>query len=275
MDARAAIRDLELWPEPPRVEAILAGYTNENFRVRSGGRSYFARAGRDLPHHGISRRNEALCSGMAARAGVAPEVVHARDGVLVTRFVEGRSLRIGAAPDRETLIAIGRLLAGVHRVPALPELPPVDLAGACRSYLALPGSERLAPEDRERLEAIVEGAPAPGAECFVHGDAFPENFIDDGRRLWLVDWEYAGRGRAAADLAYVAMNFDLTEEGLQALLEAHGGPVDGNEVRGLLPVAAARDILWCLSEIDARGLSEKLADYTRECCRRLGVAWKE
>src|SRR5262245_21214028 len=86
-DARAIILSLNLWPEAPRIDPIPAGFTNENFRVFAGGQAYFARAGSDLPHHGISRRQEARCAGIAARAGIAPEVIHARDGVLVTRFI--------------------------------------------------------------------------------------------------------------------------------------------------------------------------------------------
>jgi aminoglycoside phosphotransferase (APT) family kinase protein len=149
----------------------------------------------------------------------------------------------------------------------------MDLAGACRRYLALPGSARLEAADRRRLDDLLDRAPVLGAECFVHGDAFPENFIDDGRRLWLIDWEYAGRGHPAADLAYVAMNLELPAAGIRALLAAHGGGVDFLTVQALLPVAAARDLLWCLSEIEARGLRPALGDYTGQCCRRLGVRW--
>jgi len=273
MDAKAIIRGLALWPETPRVDVIPAGYTNENFRVLAAGQLYFARAAEDLPHHGISRGNEALCARIAADAGIAPELVYARDGVLVTRFVEGRTLRLGEAPADATLTGIGRLLAEVHRLPARPELKQVDLVSACRGYLALPGSDRLRPADRKRIEALLERGPARCPECFVHGDAFPENFIDDGRRLWLVDWEYAGRGNPAGDLAYVAMNLELSEDGIRALVKAHGSSVDWNAVRELLPVAAARDILWCLSEIETRGLTKRLEGYTRQCCRRLSMEW--
>jgi len=271
MGARDIIRGLALWPETPRIEEIRAGYTNENFRVLSGGKVYFARAAGDLPHHGISRRNEARCATIAAEAGIAPEVLHARDGVLVTRFVEGRTLRLGEAPPAATLTAIGRLLGEVHRLPAAPELARADLADACRTYLSQAGSSRLRAPDRKRIEGVLDDAPRPARECFVHGDAFPENFIDDGRRLWLVDWEYAGRGSAGDDVAYAAMNLELGDEGIRTLLDAHGGAVDGNAVRALLPVAAARDVLWCLSEIEARGSTKALEDYTRRCCRRLGV----
>ena len=271
MGARDIIRGLALWPETPRIEEIRAGYTNENFRVLVAGKTYFARAAGDLPHHGISRRNEARCATIAAEAGIAPGLVHAGDGVLVTRFVEGRALKLGQALPSATLAALGRLLAEVHRVSAPPDLAQADLAGACRTYLAGPAGHRLGAPDRKRIESLLDDAPRSSRECFVHGDAFPENFIDDGLRLWLVDWEYAGRGSAEADLAYLAMNLDLPEDGMRALVEAHGGPVDTSAIRALLPVAAARDVLWCLSEIEARGMTEELRAYTRLCCRRMGI----
>jgi len=44
-----------------------------------------------------------------------------------------------------------------------------------------------------------------------------------------------------------------------------------NAVQALLPVAAARDVLWCLSEIEARGVTEELEVYARRCCGRLGI----
>ena len=272
-EARAIIRGLDLWPAPPRLEPIAAGYTNENFRVLAAGETYFARAGTDLPHHGISRRDEAACARLAAGAGIAPEVLHARGGVLVTRFIAGKTLKMGEALDDATLVRVGRLLAEVHRLPAPPELKEANLAGACRRYLDLPGSARLPADDRRRLEELLARAPALEAWGLAHGDAFPENFIDDGRRLWLVDWEYAGRGHPASDLAYVAMNFGLAAGGIRKLLAAHGGAVDLPTVEALLPLAAARDFLWCLIEVAARGLTAALDGYARLCGRRLGLAW--
>jgi aminoglycoside phosphotransferase (APT) family kinase protein len=271
MDPKAVLRGLELWSETPRIEVIPAGYTNRNFRVLAAGETYFARLGSDLPHHRISRRNEARCARSAARAGIAPEVVYAREGVLVTRFVEGKTLRMGERPGPDTLAALGRLLARVHRLPVPPGLGEAGLVAACRAYLELPAIRRLERQDRERIERIVEKAPALASNCLVHGDAFPENFIAGPRRMWLVDWEYAGRGHPAFDLAYAAMNLDLSEDGVRTLVAAHGGSVEPGLVRELAPVAAARDLLWCLSEIEARGITRPLRSYTRRCCERLGV----
>src|SRR5262249_58985230 len=102
MDARAIILSLNLWPEAPRIDPIPAGFTNENFRVFAGGQAYFARAGSDLPHHGVSRRQEARCAGIAARAGGAPQGIHGPDGGLGPRVLEGRTRTLCRTPTPAT-----------------------------------------------------------------------------------------------------------------------------------------------------------------------------
>jgi aminoglycoside phosphotransferase (APT) family kinase protein len=52
----------------------------------------------------------------------------------------------------------------------------------------------------------LEAAQAPLPMVFGHHDLLPGNFIDDGKRLWLIDWEYAGFGTAMFDLANLATN---------------------------------------------------------------------
>ena len=41
---------------------------------------------------------------------------------------------------------------------------------------------------------------------FGHHDVLPTNFMDDGQRLWLIDWEYGAFGTAMFDLASIAAN---------------------------------------------------------------------
>ena len=48
--------------------------------------------------------------------------------------------------------------------------------------------------------------------------------MDDGDRLWLVDWEFAGAGDGMFDLATVAQAANLDTDGEHALLEEYGLP---------------------------------------------------
>ena len=47
---------------------------------------------------------------------------------------------------------------------------------------------------------------------FGHNDLLAANFIDDGKRLWLLDWDYAGYNAALFDLANLSSNNELTPE---------------------------------------------------------------
>jgi thiamine kinase-like enzyme len=246
------------------------GRTNVNYRVDAGGERFFARVAGDLPHHGIVRTREALCVSLAAELGVAPPVVHARDGVLVQHYVEGETLRQGemVAPARLDRIVDVMRRAHTGRLPA--DVADVNPVAWSRFYLDRLASDVLAPKQRERLEAILAAAPKGTLAGLTHTDLIPENFIDDGRRIWLIDWEYAGLGDPATDLANLAMNFALDREALSRAIARHGG-ADPQTVHGLRDAVVVREALWCLVQIQVGGLRGDLAAYTRLCLGRLGI----
>ena len=57
--------------------------------------------------------------------------------------------------------------------------------------------------------------------CFGHNDLLAGNFIDDGRRLWLIDWDYAGFNSPLFDLANLASNDEFPDKLEQELLEMY------------------------------------------------------
>ena len=59
------------------------------------------------------------------------------------------------------------------------------------------------------LAAEVERARGPVPERPCHNDLLTANFIDDGTRIRIVDWEYAGMGDVYFDLANFAVNNGL------------------------------------------------------------------
>ncbi len=271
MFAEKIIRDLEIWSEPPRVVPISRGYTNQNFFIDVAGRSYFGRVSTDVPRHGISRIDEAVCVRLAADAGLAPAVTYARNGIVITQAVNGQPLQSDEMAAT-TLRRIARLLAKVHDIEPPREIKSFDPIAACRRYLDQLRTHRTVVHNQQQFETILAAAPQLESNCLIHGDAFYENFIDDGQRLWLIDWEYAGRGDPAVDLAFVAMNFDLNLEQTKFLATSHGGDIPAAKVFLLMPVAALRDVLWCLAETEANSSTEVLAEYARKCLSRLGIS---
>jgi len=133
----------------------------------------------------------------------------------------------------------------------------------------LPGWLELA----DRLEA----AQCPLPIVFGHNDLLPANFLDDGHRLWLIDFEYAGFSTAMFDIAGAASNAEMTGDQAQVLLEAAlGSRPDASVTRSMHAMQCAsllRETMWSLvSELYLDAPGANYETYTAENLARLDAA---
>src|SRR3546814_1214018 len=77
------------------------------------------------------------------------------------------------------------------------------LAVLDRQQAKLPEGYHGVVEAAQPLRAALDANPLPLAPC--HCDPLCENFLDDGRRLWIVDWEYSGMNDPLWDLGDVSV----------------------------------------------------------------------
>ncbi len=267
MTAQTLLAGLPIWRETPELTPIEEGRTNRNFLIRDGNARYFGRVGVDLPHHGISRANERLCSELAARAGVAPEVFFAAEGILITSFIEGDTLRPASMHTPAVLRETAELLRRLHSQPIETSglIPRCGVAMALAYHDALP--EDVLPVSRERLVERL-GACEPGGSCLVHCDIIPENLIRGPEGLRLIDWEYGGVGIAEIDLASVIVNADLDSTEAAFFLAAYGA-CDKLKVEQQRVALVVREALWCLTQTRHGGATKDLVSYTRICIERM------
>lgn len=270
MSEEARLAALPLWHGRPEIRPIAAGRTNRNYLVEYQERRYFARIGAEIPQHGISRAAERTCAMLAAGAGIAPEVVYAKDGILVTAYVEGETLDLNSARDAGLMAQIAALLRRLHAIPAPADLPVFCPIAAARRYLtALP--QQALPAPRAQIAARLDSLRQPPARCLVHGDLIPENFIRTRQGILLIDWEYAGSGAPETDLALAVSNFALAESDADAFVAAYGG-ADRDVIADLRVAAIIREALWCLAQARLGGNVGDLPRYTALCLQRLAEA---
>lgn len=282
--ARARAANLTIWNGTVEPEALPGGITNTNFVVADRGEKFVVRIGDDIPVHGLLRFNELAASRAAFAAGVSPEVVHAEPGVLVLRFVEGRSLAAEDVREPAQLRRIVPLLKRVH------EEIPRHLEGAALIFWVFQvlrdyrrslrqGASRMVPA-LPRLESVadeLEAAVGPVRIVFGHNDLLAANFIDAGDRLWLVDWDYAGFNSPLFDLANLASNSEFAENGEKWLLEAYfEEPVGDRMWRRYAAMKCAsllREAMWSMiSEIHST-LDFDYVAYTEENMARFERAF--
>lgn len=254
--ARAA--GLGCWETPVRPVPLPGGISNSNFSVEHGGRRYVVRIGDDVPEHAVWRFNELTVARAAHAAGLSPAVRHHEPGALVLDFiVGGRPLAPAETAAPETLARIVELTRRCHRdLPLHLEVPgPMFwVFHANRRYARQ--IERDGGRLRGRLPALMEWNDACERQVgtirpvFCHNDLLAANLIDDGERLWLIDWEYGGWNDALFDLANLASNNGFHEAAELQLLALYFGEEPRPErlarFAAMKAASLLRETLWSL-----------------------------
>jgi thiamine kinase-like enzyme len=213
---------------PRTVAPLTGGLTNFNFKVVTPSQTAVVRiSSKDSALLSIDRDVEYRNSQAAADGGAAPAVLDylPNEGVLVIEFVEGRTLAADDLQDGATLERIADACRVLHHGPRF--VNTFDMFALQQAYLRivmdrgfrlpsryldlLPAADRIA----QALQAQDDGT----VPC--NNDLLAANFIDDGARLWLIDYEYSGNNDACFELGNICSEAHLSLEQLEHLVVAY------------------------------------------------------
>ena len=275
---------LPCWSGKVDPVPLLGGITNKNYLVSNRGQKFVVRLGEDIPVHGVLRFNELSASRAAFEAGISPEVIYAEPGALVLRYIEGRALTAELVRDPALLAAALDLIKRCHqhvprhlRGPALMFWVFHIIRGYAIELNAR--ASRHAGLLRELLERAgrLESELGPVSIVFGHNDLLPANFIDDGKRLWLIDWDYAGFNSPLFDLGGLVSNNELDAAQTRFVLERYFGSADADLERRLAAMKCAsllREAMWSMvSEIHSSIQFDYVA-YTSDYLARFNRAYQ-
>lgn len=246
-----ALRALEPQLGPPESAPVPldGGITNRNYRVRFRGRDCVVRLpGKDTELLGIDRRAERAATEAAAALGIGPDVIafEPERSCLVTGFIEARPVTAEELRGR-----IGEVAAALRAIHSGPQLP--------ATFSPFERTERYERTARERGGVIPAAYPKVRAiadeiaavldyePVLCHNDLLTANFLDDGERLRILDWEYAGMGDRFFDLANFSNHHDLSVEEMETLLTAYFGESTAGRlarVQLMRPMAAFWEAMW-------------------------------
>jgi thiamine kinase-like enzyme len=217
------LQQLPCWKGEISFQPLSGGITNVNYLVtdRDGDREsqYVVRIGEDIPVHQVMRFNELAASQAAFAAGISPEVIHHQVGILVLQYIQSQTLNPEMVRAQSMLERILPLIKSCHQ-----ELPKHFRGAALifwvfhviRDYASTlkEGKSQYLPLLPELLEMAqtLEQASNPSQIVFGHNDLLAANILDDGTRLWLIDWDYAGFNSPLFDLGGLASNNELSEK---------------------------------------------------------------
>ncbi|WP_165073067.1 choline/ethanolamine kinase family protein [Paludisphaera rhizosphaerae] len=237
----------------PVVTPLVGGLTNRAYRVDVGGEAFVVRIpGAGTEWLAIDRGNELYNTRAAAEAGVCPRVVHHFDdvNVMVLEFIPSEtmtseSMRRPGMPTR-----LAQVLKKLHAGPRF--LHDFDMFALTRRYLRI--TQELAipiPDDYigylpevDRIEAAFARRPVPTVPC--HNDLLAGNILDDGRRLWLIDFEYSGNNDPTFELGNTCQELEYDEPRVEEMCAAYFGDAYPDKLARMRLNILLSDVGWTL-----------------------------
>jgi thiamine kinase-like enzyme len=212
---------------PRTVTELPGGLTNRNYKITNPNGSFVARLWSEGELLAIDRDHEHRNSLAAAAAGVGAPVVAYRpeDKLLVLGYIDGRTF---SDEDVRAPRNIPRVAEACRRLHAGPRFAgDFDMFEIQRRYRSVAAERGFRiPAGYDDLRPAVDAArralavrPEPTVPC--NNDLLAANFIDDGSRLWLIDYEYAGNNDACFELGNIASECGLSDGALAELVTSY------------------------------------------------------
>jgi len=231
------------------------GLTNRNYKVTTPIGVFVLRIPGEGTSEYINRENESLAARITSEIGVNAPLLYfdARDGVQLTRFIEdGATMNVGRFKDLGAVKRAAQSLRRVHDC-GRPFNNRFELFRMIDEYLdilakknaPLPDGYHDVKREAEAVRKALNARPLPSVPC--HCDPLAENFLDTGKQVYVIDWEYAGNNDPMWDLGDLSVEAAFGPEQDEALLLAYfgGAPSAGDRGRMVLYKAMC-DLLWTL-----------------------------
>jgi thiamine kinase-like enzyme len=215
---------------PREVEPLIGGLTNVSFKVTTPKRSVVVRlSASDGDLLSIDRDAEHLNSRRAAESGAAAEVIQylPEHHALIVAWIEGQALVADDLRETAMLERVAAVCRTLHAGPRF--VGDFDMFAVQRRYLGIVQERGFRLPDRylelmpqaDRIAAALAVRKGPTVPC--NNDLLAANLIDDGDRLWVIDYEYSGNGDRAFELGNIWQESDLSLDQLGTLVDAYTG----------------------------------------------------
>ena len=225
------------------IKELSGGLTNRNFLIETPSDKYVARVSSNSSDFlSIDRGSEFINTTIAGKGGVGAQVLDyiPGEGLLLISYISGKTY--GAADVGANLPRIATSLRNLHA------LEPFDhefnMFNTQSNYLNIVKEqgfrvpdgyvdfEPMVAQIKKAFEVLFEGL----VPC--NNDLLPGNFIDDGKKIWLIDYEYSGNNDACFEIGNVWAEAFQPIEALEELVTAYYGAHRPDKV--------ARAWLWAL-----------------------------
>jgi len=242
------------------IQPLSGGLTNSNYKVEVDGTPYFVRVpGESTELLAVDRNNEYHNTKAAAEAGIAPKVLYYLPEycVMVLEFLNGKTM------SKDSLNAAGmptRMAQAIKQLHSGPRfLADFNMFRLTAYYLNICKERGIRIPDGypERMhtvgqiEKVMSVHPLDTVPC--NNDLLAENYIDDGKQLWLIDYEYSGNNDPTFELGNTCQEMQFSDEQINEVCALYFGSVSSSKIARMKLNMIMSDVGWGLwAAIQAR-----------------------
>jgi len=265
----------------PEIKELTGGITNKNYKITVDGESFVLRmGGNETKYLGIDRKIEYECSLLASKIGIAPEPTAflEPEGYIVARFISGKGILAEEIGTEENIKRVLESMKAYHALEYFPgSFSPFrvaeEYAKTAHSFnVKLPDKMEWYLEKSGEIEKAMYREPLKPRPC--HNDLLNGNFIDDGTRIRILDWEYAGMGDIFFDLGNFAVQHEFNDEQDEILLRIYfGNPTDSHRAHLKLMkiMSDLREAVWGMVQVGVSKLDFDYVGYAQKYFDRFEV----
>ena len=243
--------------------------TNDSYLAYNDNNKYVVKVGGDKKHFGVIRSNEIEASKAGYKAGISPEIIYYDERILIFQYIHSHTLTPVEMREKKVLKKIISLIKIVqNKVKNCLKLPHTsnDIFQMLNNkvfHLKEKNSPYMDKINKFiKHIAIFEKKTQSFELVFAHNDYYHKNILDDGKKFWLIDWEFSGFNPSFLDLANLSKNNELSEGDDNFILaEYFGDSVTSSSIykfQAFKCISLLNELLWSMvSEI----FSEKIFDY--------------
>ena len=235
------------------ITSLSGGLTNSNFKVNVDGISYFVRVpGESTELLAVNRENEYHNSMAAFEAGVGPKVLYhlPEYSVMVLEFLNGRTMSKDSLNQSGMPTRMAQAIKKLNQGPRF--LLDFNMFRLMEYYLSLCNERSIKIPDgySERISTIaqIEKAmsvnPLPTVPC--NNDLLAENYIDDGKQLWLIDYEYSGNNDPTFELGNTCQEMQFNNNQIAEVCSAYFGEAALDKIARMKLNMIMSDVGWGL-----------------------------
>jgi thiamine kinase-like enzyme len=215
--------------QPRQVEDLPGGLTNRNVKITTATGVYVARCVDPANLLGIDRDQEHYNTRAAAQAGVGAPVYDYRPdlGILLLGYLDGVTLVNDDFARPGVIAKVARACRALHAGPRFQgdfdmfAQQPAYLKVVLDNGFRLPDSYLEFADQFDGIRRVLAATAEPTVPC--NNDLLAANFVEDGDKVWLIDYEYSGNNDPCFELGNIWRECRLPVEGLEELVSAYYG----------------------------------------------------